>query len=381
MDLSPPTKIAIHHLLADAYRGLTATNAPEIHVSRHPDADERAILPPYLGEFGFEVRIFLGAVEPWLRNGWSIPARRPELYPPGSAFADPEFFAEIDRLKERHGGTEVLFSLAFGSSPKPWTDLRTESNGGESSITIDGLDDLFYRKVAMLERTVRHAVKTRYFHPLRLQTPWDYPLTSVHVPWAPALAFPLNSIVPTYRPAAFCAGNISISAHVGVQLRNVPAKPERNSNIDRILPLVRAAAAHLDLPIVCYGHPEGTVPVPGIPSTFKLAQNLPLLEVELEALAHCKLLFAPETGIANLAGWLQVPTLLESQQLGYEYESLRPFNPRIDIIDYESAIEEQIDRLLADNVRVPSPENALNPRSFLHPAFGLPAVFRDEFDQ
>jgi hypothetical protein len=381
MDASPPTKNAIHRLLVDAYRGLTATESPEIRVSRHPAADERAILPPYLGEFGFEVRIFLGAVEPWLRNGWLIPARRPELYPPGSAFADPEFFAEIDRLKQRHGGTEVLFGLAFGTSSRPWADFHLDTSQGTTSIKIDGLDDVFYRKVATLERTIRHAVKTRYFHPLRLQTPWDYPLTSVHVPWAPALAFPLNSIVPTYRPAAFGAGNISIPPHVGVQLRNIPAKPERNSNIPRILPLVRAAAAHLDLPIVCYGHPEGTVPVPGVPSTFTLAENLPLLEVELEALASCKLLFAPETGIANLAGWLQVPTLLESQQLGYEYESLRPFNPRIDIIDYKSPIEPQIDSLLADDVRVPAPENALQPKSFLHPALGLPAVFRDEFDQ
>jgi hypothetical protein len=381
MDASPPTKNAIHRLLADAYRGLTATESPEIRVSRHPAADEGAILPPYLGEFGFEVRIFLGAVEPWLRNGWSIPARRPELYPPGSAFADPEFFAEIDHLKRRHGGTEVLFGLAFGSSPRPWADLQVDTSRGTTSLTIDGLDDAFYRKVATLERTIRHAVKTRYFHPLRLQTPWDYPLTSVHVPWAPALAFPLNSIVPTYRPEAFGAGNVSISPHVGVQLRNIPAKPERNSKIDRILPLVRAAAAHLDLPIVCYGHPDGTVPIPGIPSTHKLAESIPLLEIELEALAHCKLLFAPETGIANLAGWLQVPTLLESQQLGYEYESLRPFNPRIDVIDYKSPIEPQIDSLLADNVRVPVPENALEPKSFLHPALGLPAVFRDEFDQ
>src|SRR5512139_2914730 len=93
---TPATKLAIHRLLADAYRSTVAPDALEIAVPRHRDADEYAILPPYLGEFGFEVRVFLGAVEPWLHNGWSIPARRPELYPPGTAFADPEFFAEID---------------------------------------------------------------------------------------------------------------------------------------------------------------------------------------------------------------------------------------------------------------------------------------------
>jgi hypothetical protein len=73
--------------------------------------------------------------------------------------------------------------------------------------------------------------------------------------------------------------------------------------------------------------------------------------------------------------------LLESQQLGYEYESLRPFNPRIDVIDYGAGIEGQVDRLLAEKVRVPLPENALVPRSFLHPIYGLPGEFRDDFDR
>jgi hypothetical protein len=380
MDESPSTRIAIHRLLAEAYRGKPVADAPEFPLPRHPFADEFAILPPYLGEFGFEVRVFLGAIEPWLRNGWTIPARRPELYPPGTAIADPEFFAYIDRLKEKFGGTEVLFSLAFGGSAAPWSSMKLETKGSTTALSIEQLDNPFYQKLAMLERSIRHAVKARYFHPLRLQTPWDYPLTSVHVPWAPALAFPLNSLVPTYRPAAFGADNTSISPHVGVQIRHIPAKPERNTNVEKILPLVRTAAKHLGLPIVCYGHPNGTRAIPGIPSTFELAGDMSLLEFELNALAKCRLLFAPETGIANLAGWLQVPTFIESQQLGYEYESLRPFNPRIDILDYATGIEVQVDKLLADKVRVPSPENALNPNSFLHPAIGLPAVFRDDFD-
>jgi hypothetical protein len=381
MDAVPATKIAIHRLLADAYRAKIGADALLMSVSRHPDADEYAILPPYLGEFGFEVRVFLGAVEPWLRNGWSIPARRPELYPPGTAFADPEFFAEIDRLKQRHGGTEVLFNLAFGTSPRPWSGVRAELDGTAASLTIEGLDGAFYRKLAMLERSIRHAVKLRYFHPLRLQTPWDYPLTYVHVPWAPSLAFPLNSLVPTYKPAAFGVDNAAVQPHVGVQLRNIPAKPERNSNLGRIVPLVQAASRHLGLPILCYGPPIDTDPFPGAPLTSVLAGKAPLLQFELGALAKCRLLFAPETGIANLAGWLQVPTLLESQQLGYEYESLRPFNPRIDVIDYGAGIEGQVDRLLAEKVRVPLPENALVPRSFLHPVYGLPGEFRDDFDR
>jgi hypothetical protein len=377
---SPAAKNAIHRLIADSYRRSSATETPAAPLSRNPLADEYAILPPYLGEFGFEVRFFLGAVEPWLRNGWSIPARRPELYPPGAAFLDPVFFAHIDELKDRFGGTEVLLGLSFGTSPQPWKEVKKELRGKERIVTIESVDDAFYRKLATIERAIRQAVKSRYFHAFRQQTPWDYPLTSVHVPWAPALSFPVNTLVPTYKPAAFSIENPAVGPHVGVQLRNVPAKPERNTDVARILPLVQSAANYLKLPIICYGHPEGTLPAPGAPTTFELAGGTSLLAFELGALAKCRLLFAPETGIANLAGWLQVPTLLESQLLAYEYESLRPFNPRIDVIDYSAGIEGQIDRLLADKVRLPAAENAQQPRSFLHPAYGLPAEFRDEFD-
>src|SRR6185436_4807783 len=216
MDATPATKIAIHRLIADSYRGEIGEDAPDGVLPKHAEADEFAILPPYLGEFGFEVRFFLGAVEPWLRNGWTIPARRPELYPPGAAFADREFFAHIDRLKKQFGGTEVLLGLSFGTSSRPWKELKKSTHG---AIEIDAVDDAFYRRLATIERAIRRAVKSRYFHPYRPQTPWDFPLTAVHVPWAPALTFPVNTLVPTYKPAAFGIDNPSVGPHVGVQLR------------------------------------------------------------------------------------------------------------------------------------------------------------------
>ncbi len=382
LDATPATKIAIHRLLAEFYRREPSAEMVEPAPPRHPLADEYAILPPYLGEFGFEVRYFLGAIEPWLRNGWMIPARRPELYPAGSAFADADFFSHIDRLKQRFRCTEVLFNISFATtSPQPWRAMTAARRGETSAVTIDAPDEAFYRRLADAERSVRRCVKSRYFHPHRLQTAWDCPLTAVHVPWAPSMAFPVNSVVPTYKPAGFSVDLPSVVPHVGVQFRNMAMKAERNSDAGRLLPLVRAAAAHLHLPIVCYGHPEGTRAIPGIPSTSEQSGSMSLLEFELGSLAKCRLLFAPESGIANLAGWLQVPTLLEGQQLGYEYECLRPFNPRIDVIDYSAGIEEQVNRLIAAEVRLPNPENALSPKSFLHPDVGLPALFRDDFDQ
>ncbi|MEF3192078.1 MAG: hypothetical protein K6347_05985, partial [Campylobacterales bacterium] len=42
---------------------------------------EEWLLPPFLGEMGVEIEFFLASVEPYLRSGWKIPARRPQLYP------------------------------------------------------------------------------------------------------------------------------------------------------------------------------------------------------------------------------------------------------------------------------------------------------------
>ena len=54
-----------------------------------PKIGVKRVLPPYLGELGYEVKYHLARVEPWLRNGWKILARRPEFYPPGPRLNRP----------------------------------------------------------------------------------------------------------------------------------------------------------------------------------------------------------------------------------------------------------------------------------------------------
>src|ERR1017187_3604442 len=56
------------------------------------------VLPPYPGEMGHEIRGFLGRVEPYLRRGWKILARRPAFSPPGAAICDEAFFPREARL-------------------------------------------------------------------------------------------------------------------------------------------------------------------------------------------------------------------------------------------------------------------------------------------
>jgi len=59
-----------------------------------------------------EVRGFLGQIEPWLRSGWVIPARRPSLYPNLLLSKTPSFFARIDEIKKEFGLYEMVGGLA-----------------------------------------------------------------------------------------------------------------------------------------------------------------------------------------------------------------------------------------------------------------------------
>ena len=77
-------------------------------------ACEDFVLPPYPGELGIEIRYFLARVEPWLRAGWKILARRPELYPEGSAVLDDSLTAAENRLFSLYG------AVRLATGPKKW---------------------------------------------------------------------------------------------------------------------------------------------------------------------------------------------------------------------------------------------------------------------
>ena len=61
------------------------------------------VLPAFPGEFGVEIRYFLGRVEPWLNAGWRILARRPELYPAGAVIAADDLWPLEAELFRAYG--------------------------------------------------------------------------------------------------------------------------------------------------------------------------------------------------------------------------------------------------------------------------------------
>ncbi len=70
-------------------------------------------------------------------------------------------------------------------------------------------------------------------------------------------------------------------------------------------------------------------------------------------LSACRLMFAPDSGWADLMAWLRVPTLLEGSAYSGHFDDLVDFQPRIALLDRAGGIEAQIDALLASEVHIP----------------------------
>ena len=108
---------ALRHVIA--YQGILS-KSPWPALDKHPLAKEGVqILPGFIGEMGLEVKGFLAQVEPWLRAGWKIPARRVALYPDGTAFSDTEYFERIDSISQYFGMRKIVATLAFNGARTP----------------------------------------------------------------------------------------------------------------------------------------------------------------------------------------------------------------------------------------------------------------------
>jgi len=125
----------------------------------------------------------------------------------------------------------------------------------------------------------------------------------------------------------------------------------RDSDAAVILPLAERAAAHLGLPIIVYGRPDGNLLPDGYEQSYEA--GIDLLDKELRLLSACRLMFAPDSGWADLMAWLQVPTLLEGSVYSGHFDDLIGFQPRIALLDRNAPVEPQIDRLLAAGVILP----------------------------
>ena len=280
---------------------------------------EGLLLPSYPGEMGIEIRHFLGRVEPWLRAGWRILARRPEFYPDGAAVSDPFFFALEDRLFASYGAVR----LAVGPH------MRHPEHGRLSFARrrIAG------RKALRLQAEWRGLIRRRMqLSESRPFTRWDVDLTQVSTEFSSPLLWVWSDVVPpSYLPPAFTNARspYRYENHVGVQFRSqFTSREQRNSGVDEVLRDAAEICEHLGLPLLVYGNPLGSFLPDGLVNTSSLGDGR-LLTRELGYLQSCKVMLAPNSGWADLMCWLRVPTLLENRGNVDVFRPMAPFAPRL----------------------------------------------------
>jgi hypothetical protein len=309
---------------------------------------------------GVEIRFFLAAIEPWLRNGWRIPARRPAFYPEGTAFADPALFAEIDALLSETGARPWVATVSFVDGVAGNSADATHSFDGatlHAHVSNNNRDDLRrLLRTAQLKRGIRRIFARHHLHHPRPLTPWDSVLTTPFNNDPAMYGLGVVPLVPAWRPAAFVTPRHEAWPHVGLQLRAL-GYDHRNSNVPRALAAAEAAAAYLGLPLLVYGHPNGTVRPDNHVCTASLAPG-DLMEYELSLLSQCRVMFAPDSGWCDLMCWLQVPTLLEQQLVPFSWAPMETFQPRVALFDHDQPVAAQIDALLAASTCLPEPHRA-----------------------
>jgi len=324
-----------------------------------PRIGVRRVLPPYLGEMGYEVRLHLARVEPWLRNGWKILARRPEFYPPGTAIHSAEFFKACDAIMASHNAVGSFGGIYIGPYEFGEIDLkpRFKDAHGEISVSLTDIDKVF--RQAIVEIALRNLFLEWLDHDGRPLTDWDRDTLSFQNATLGNTEYRLaESLRPSYRPAAFETPIEPMAPHIGFQVRNVTNGyiQHRNSDLAWMSETARTIGAHLELPVIAYGHQDGCLIPDGFTTTWDEARGADgHLARELGYLKSCRLMLAPDSGWTDLMAWLGVPVLLEMLMLSTVFEGLRDtFEPRIALVDRAMPLGPQVDALLAATHCLPS---------------------------
>ena len=309
------------------------------------------VLPPYLGEMGFEIRYHLARVEPWLRHGWKIVTRRPAFYPEGTTIDAPEFFAEADKVLAgfgvvgSHGAMHVPPMEAGDIGIEHWFDHKT----GRITVSLSEI-----RKVtaqSMAEIAMRKLFLEWFHSDTRKLIDFDRDQLSFlgsaigNYEYRCAVAVP-----PSFLPPGFVHPSEPVAPHVGVQLRNVinVVHQIRNSDAAWMLGKAKEIAAHLGLDLLVYGHPDGCIIPEGYRTSWDAARPDGHMARELGYLKSCRLMLAPNSGWADLMAWLKIPTLLEGCEGPGTFEPLRDcFRPKLAVLDREQPAGPQADALLA----------------------------------
>jgi hypothetical protein len=284
------------------------------------------ILPPFLGELGYEVRHFVGLVEPWLRSGWKLISKRPELYPSGTTLCPRDLFDEISALKIRYNGQEMHSGICVEFP-------RRES--------IPARDYAVVRR--NFEFDLRSLLRPYIDRPGRPLTLFDKPLTSASHGLSEFFFSSYHGLRPSYKPESFACGDPSAPSHIGVQFRRLAGKDEhRNSDWQRHFPRLNQLAHETGLKLLVYGEPSGCE-FP--PDCSRASTHHPIgstgLAGDLTCLRSCRLMFSPDSGWTDLMAWLQVPSIVMQLHTDYTYLSAIPFDPVIEVYDEKVPLLEQ----------------------------------------
>ena len=316
--------------------------SPDAHELIAPVCEGR-ILPPYPGEMGVEIRFFLARVEPWLRGGWKILSRRPELYPEGSAILDAALTQAEDALFAKYDAVRLASGPCIirpgEGRLRTWRALVARA------------------KSQQLQEEWRRLLRPYLAAtPGRPWTRWDTDLMTVssafaiHQMWLIGDAQP-----PGYLPPAFVSDGPEnvYPAHVGVQFRALGWNPDdRNSDVAAVLEEAQRVAAHLSLPLLIYGDRAGCHLPDGAQTTASIGEGR-LLSRELGYLRTCEVMMAPNSGWADLMCWLRVPVIVERRGATWIFDMLAPFQPRFMLRDPGVPVEQQVDRLLDGDSDLP----------------------------
>jgi hypothetical protein len=334
-----PGKRAIRDAVLEVLRLLPATTPPR-DFSHSPG--DMPVLPQYPGEMGIEIRYFLARVEPWLRAGWRILSRRPELYPTGAAVFDQDLTDAENALFARFG------AVRLATGPK----IMWPGDGGVRYLR----EHVARAKAQRLQREWRQLLRPYLSASLeRPWTRWDQDLTTVSTAFHIHQMWRAGDVVPpSYLPPAYVSTGTEDRHpdHVGVQLRRVAFNVDgRDSDAGSVMGQAEAVARRLSLPLLVYGDPAGCILPPAQVTTSSLGDGR-LLQRELGYLRTCRLMLAPNSGWADLMCWLRVPVLVECTEPLWIYDMMAPFRPRLLFRDPRTQVEDQADALIAGATHV-----------------------------
>jgi len=359
--LSPGLRAPVEQIFRTVLKSALLNNSNPTFAPSPPEPKigVRRVLPPYLGEMGYEVRLHLARVEPWLRNGWKILARRPEFYPPGTAIHSAEFFKACDTILASYKAVGSFGSIYIGPYEFGEIDLKPQFKEafGQISLSLTDIDKVF--RQAIVEIELRSLFMEWLDHEGRPLTDWDRDALSFQNGTMGNTEYRLaESLRPSYLPAAYETPIEPIEPHVGFQVRNVANAyyQPRNSDLDWMGETAKAIGAHLGLPVIAYGHQDGCLIPEGFTTTWDDTRGTEgHLARELGYLKSCRVMLAPDSGWTDLMAWLGVPVLLEMLAVSTVFEGLRDtFEPRIALVDRAAPLGPQVDAILAATHSLPA---------------------------